>query len=481
MPLKRGKADGSPAKAPMQSSTKRTRRDLSQPSQSASGTGVDLPSHDNVDEDPSLIVDYNETTPLPSPQSGDEHSTLMGHMSPSFEAPVLEEASMLSTSEGKTSSSAPTSAATKTERATLKGVVATQSDVTPQADVLTIHNGESDSAECELKAPPSTPSASLAHRREGGYVSGGLPPMPPPSEWMHSDGSSASLLQRATIDAHKFYSVFPLWKKQGKALGRAFPIPVVLRSNETADDYEAELRRRVTLHGDATKQRSQRISFAMKRAHEFLGGKRPPINSRHASSASPSGPSRKKTAGAASHKQPPAQARQRAKRPQAPTNQSSLGNPSIGQGFGAFASQTGGPTAFQQVSACSHPCPPTQVAPDRSGDYAHLLAAAYPAAVQSQAESAALKRQVTDLESQVSRLTSDLRDVRARDRQGYDRLKTRLDILERLVMRDPRQARSPPRSPSPLSPRSYTGSLSASSSPDRSRRSTHIRRHHLSR
>ncbi|CAI5707476.1 unnamed protein product [Peronospora effusa] len=353
MPPKRGKADGSPAKAPMQSSTKRTRRDLSQPSQSASGTGVDLPSHDNVDEDPSLIVDYNETTPLPSPQSGDEQSALMGHMSPSFEAPVLEEASMLPTSE--------------------------------------------DSVECELKAPPSTPSASLARRREGGYMSGGLPPMPPPSEWINSDGA--------------------------KHLGRAFPIPVVLRSNETADDYEAELRLRVTLHEDATKQRSQRTSFAMKRAHEIMGGKRPPINSRHASSASPSGPSRKKTAGAASHKQSPAQARQRAKRPQAPTSQSSLGNPSIGQGFGAFASQTGGTTAFQQGSACSHPCPPTQVAPDRSGDYAHLIAAAYPAAVQSQAESAALKRQVTDLESQVSRLTSDLRDVRARDRQGYDRLK----------------------------------------------------------
>ncbi|CAI5702375.1 unnamed protein product [Peronospora effusa] len=232
--------------------TWRTRRDNSQPSQSASGTEVNLPSHYNVYEDPSLIVDYNETAPLPSPQSGDEHSALMGHMSPSFKAPVLEGSSMLPASEGNTSSPAPTSAAT-------------QSDVTPHADVLTIHNGESDSGECELKAPPSTRSASLSHRREGGYVSGGLPPMPPPSEWMHSDGSSAALLQRATIDSHKFYSVFPLWKKQGKALGRAFPIPVVLRSNETADDYEAELRRRVTLHVDAMKQRSQRISFAMKR------------------------------------------------------------------------------------------------------------------------------------------------------------------------------------------------------------------------
>ena len=127
MPPKRGKSNGSPAKAPMQSSTKRTRRDLSQPSQSASVTETNLPSHDNVDEDPSLIVDYNETTPFPSPQSGDEQSALMGHMYPSFEAPALEGASILPPSEGKTSSPAPTSAATKTEHAASKGVVATQS------------------------------------------------------------------------------------------------------------------------------------------------------------------------------------------------------------------------------------------------------------------------------------------------------------------------------------------------------------------
>ena len=122
-----------------------------------------------------------------------------------------------------------------------------------------------------------------------------------------------------------------MWKKQGKALRRASPIPVVLRSSETADEYEAELRRRVTLQVDATKQRSQRINFDMKRAHEILGGKRPPIDYHYASSASPSRPSRKTTAGAASHKQPPAQARRRAKRPQAPMSQSSLGNPSTGQ------------------------------------------------------------------------------------------------------------------------------------------------------
>ena len=164
---------------------------------------------------------------------------------------------------------------------------------------MTIYNGKSDSGECELKAPPSTLSASLARRLEGGYVSGGLPPMPPSSEWMNSDGSSAALLKHAIIDAHRFYSVFPLWKEQGKSLGGAFPIPVVLRSKETADEYKAELRRRFTLHVEETEQRSQRISFVTKRAHEILGGKRYPIDSRHASSDSPSGPSRKTPAGAA--------------------------------------------------------------------------------------------------------------------------------------------------------------------------------------
>ncbi|CAI5721605.1 unnamed protein product [Peronospora farinosa] len=91
MPPKRGKADGSTAKAPMQSSTKRTRRELSQPSQSASGTEVNLPSHYNVVEDPYLIVDYNETTPLPSPQSGDEQSALMGHVPYHLRHPSLRE------------------------------------------------------------------------------------------------------------------------------------------------------------------------------------------------------------------------------------------------------------------------------------------------------------------------------------------------------------------------------------------------------
>uniref|UniRef100_A0AAV1TGM3 Uncharacterized protein n=1 Tax=Peronospora matthiolae TaxID=2874970 RepID=A0AAV1TGM3_9STRA len=156
MPPKRGKANGSPEKVPMQSSTKRTRRDDSQPSQSTPGARSKFPSHYNVDNILSVIVDCNETTPLPSPQSGDEQSALMGHMSPPFEAPNLEGASMLPASEGHASSPASTSAATNSERATSKEVGASQQQVgdskssasagvNPHSDVLTIHNGESDS------------------------------------------------------------------------------------------------------------------------------------------------------------------------------------------------------------------------------------------------------------------------------------------------------------------------------------------------
>ena len=120
-------------------------------------------------------------------------------------------------------------------------------------------------------------------------------------------------------------------------------------------------------------------------------------------------------------------------------------------------SHSGVTTAFQQGSAYAHPNPPTQVESDRSGDYAHVLAAAFTAAVQTQAENAALNRSILDLESQVSRMASELQDAKVKDRQGYDHLKLRSDILERP------QARSPPRSPSPIpSPRSYTGSFLSS-------------------
>ena len=87
-----------------------------------------------------------------------------------------------------------------------------------------------------------------------------------------------------------------------------------------------------------------------------------------------------------------------------------------------------------------------RVAPDRSGELAHLLAAALPA---SQGLSAA-ERHIRDLDGQVLRLITDLHDVRAKDRQGYERLKTRLDLLEMIMLRDPRYSRDVPRSPSPL-------------------------------
>ena len=67
--------------------------------------------------------------------------------------------------------------------------------------------------------------------------------------------------------------------------------------------------------------------------------------------------------------------------------------------------------------------------PDGSSDDANLFAAAYPAVVHTQTQGAALERRVSELESQVSRLTSKLHDVSAKYRQGYDRLKLRLDLL----------------------------------------------------
>ena len=85
-----------------------------------------------MDEDPSLIVDYNESTPLPSPHSGAEHSELMGYKSPNApmdEADDLKEASMLPDSKSTVRLTAPSGVATDTERAAPKGTAAAQKKV----------------------------------------------------------------------------------------------------------------------------------------------------------------------------------------------------------------------------------------------------------------------------------------------------------------------------------------------------------------
>ena len=63
-------------------------------------------------------------------------------------------------------------------------------------------------------------------------MSAGLPSIPPPSEGINLDGSSATVLEHATIDAHTLYSVILLWKHRDKILGRTSPFLVVLRSDE---------------------------------------------------------------------------------------------------------------------------------------------------------------------------------------------------------------------------------------------------------
>ena len=66
--------------------------------------------------------------------------------------------------------------------------------------------------------------------------------------------------------------------------------------------------------------------------------------------------------------------------------------------------------------------------PDTNIDYACLLAANSSIA-QTQAHDAAVEKRIVDLERQVSQLTSALHDVRSKPRQGYDRLKIRIDFL----------------------------------------------------
>ena len=96
----------------------------------------------------------------------------------------------------------------------------------------------------------------------------------------------------------------------GKSLGRIFPIPVVLHSDETPDQYEAEFLRRIHPQSDAMKQRSQQINFVRLRVKEIMSGTVPLVSSHNAASASPFETSEEASAGAPFHRQPPSQAHQ---------------------------------------------------------------------------------------------------------------------------------------------------------------------------
>ena len=78
---------------------------------------------------------------------------------------------------------------------------------------------------------------------------------------------------------------------------------------------------------------------------------------------------------------------------------------------------------LQHRRVCSHPHPIARVEHEKSGSFDHLLVAVYTAVVESQTQNAAVNRWIADLESQVSRLTLNVCDNRAKDRQGYDQLK----------------------------------------------------------
>ena len=91
---------------------------------------------------------------------------------------------------------------------------------------------------------------------KGRYSCDSIPPMPPPTEWPVADGSVAPLLARVAIDANKYYGVSRTWKKEGKRLGRTFPIPVVLFTNKTTDQYEAAFLQSTEPHLETARQRS---------------------------------------------------------------------------------------------------------------------------------------------------------------------------------------------------------------------------------
>ena len=149
-----------------------------------------------------------------------------------------------------------------------------------------------------------------------------------------------------------------------------------------------------------------------------MGGTISPVSSHYATSAIPFETSEEASAGAPFYRQQPSRAHQYLGYRSVPKSRYSSGSLSIGRGSDTLASRSGGQATFQQGSASSLLHPQVQAAPDRSGNLAHLLAAALPASVQLQALSTA-ERRIGDLEGQVLRLTSDLQEVQAKDEQDY--------------------------------------------------------------
>ena len=171
------------------------------------------------------MVDYHESTPLPSPMD-DEDSERMWHgdglVDPIIDAktsPVHNSCAVAVTSQSTNNkvvhveSTTISSTITK-ESATLDGSTASLS-VNVSYERENIHNGKPNFGEPEHKAPTRTldfcPSVSQARRFEGRCSSGSTPLMPPPTEWPVVDWSVETLLARATLDAHKYYGVFRTW------------------------------------------------------------------------------------------------------------------------------------------------------------------------------------------------------------------------------------------------------------------------------
>uniref|UniRef100_M4BZ29 Uncharacterized protein n=1 Tax=Hyaloperonospora arabidopsidis (strain Emoy2) TaxID=559515 RepID=M4BZ29_HYAAE len=193
----------------------------------------------NAEDEPALMVDYNESTPLPSPMD-DEDSEYMWHGDGSVDpitdaqtAPVHNSCDVAVTSQSTSNKvvhveSDTISSKISKESAILDGPAASLS-VNVSSERQDIHNGNSDFDKPEHKAPIRTlylrPSVSQAHLFDGRYSSCSIPRMPPTTEWPVVYGSVASLLACADFDAHKYYGDFRTWKKEGRQLGRTFPIP----------------------------------------------------------------------------------------------------------------------------------------------------------------------------------------------------------------------------------------------------------------